>query len=60
MIIAVASLIAADYSQMTMEELNALKGPLSVEERAETQSRLQAMTPEERQAYIKNRENILK
>lgn len=45
---------AADYSTMTMEQMQAMRGTLPVEERpafqAEMQSRLQAMTPEERQA----------
>jgi hypothetical protein len=54
-------LLATDFSQMTMEELNAMRGTVSTEERdafrAEMQSRLQAMTPEERQAYITERRN---
>ena len=45
---------AADYTTMTLEEMQAMRGTLPVEERpafqAEMQSRLQAMTPEERQA----------
>ncbi len=49
------SLMAADYSQMSMEELNALRGTIAVEERdafrAEMQSRMQAMTPQERTQY---------
>ncbi len=49
------SLMAADYSQMSMEELNSLRGTIAVEERdafkAEMQSRMQAMTPEERAQY---------
>lgn len=54
-------LLATDFSQMTMEELNAMRGTVSTEERdafrAEMQSRLQAMTPEERQAYSAERRN---
>lgn len=53
------SLMAADYSQMTMDELNALRGTIAVEERdafrAEMQSRLLAMTPEERATYMADR-----
>ncbi len=53
------SLAAADYSQMSMEELNALRGTIAVEERdafkAEMQSRMQAMTPEERAQYRSDR-----
>ena len=52
-------LMAADYSQMSMEELNALRGTIAVEERdafkTEMQSRMQAMTPEERAQYRTNR-----
>jgi hypothetical protein len=60
--IAVISLMAVDYSQMTMEELSTLRGTISVEERdafrAEMQSRMQAMTLEERQVYRAERGNI--
>ena len=53
------SLMAADYSQMTMEELNSLRGTIAVEERdafkAEMQSRMQAMTPQERAQYRTDR-----
>ncbi len=49
------SLVAADYSQMTTDELSALRGTVAVEDRevfrAEMQSRMQAMTPEERREY---------
>ncbi len=59
--IAAISLMAVDYSQMTMEELTALRGTVAVEERdafrAEMQSRMQAMTPEERQVYRAERGN---
>lgn len=59
--IATISLMAVDYSQMTMEELNALRGTVAVEEqdafKAEMQSRMQAMTPEERQIYRAERGN---
>ena len=61
MSIAAISLMAVDYSQMTMEELNALRGTVAVEERdafkAEMQSRMQAMTPEERAVYRAERGN---
>lgn len=53
------SLVAADYSQMTMEELNNLRGTIAVEERdafkSEMQSRMQSMTPEERAQYRTDR-----
>ncbi len=53
--IAVAGLMAGNYSQMTFEELNALRGTIPVEERdafrAEMQSRMQAMTPQERETF---------
>jgi len=52
------SLVAADFSQMSTEELVALKGTVAVEDRdafrTEMQSRLLAMTPEERAAYRTN------
>lgn len=55
-----ASLFAVDFSQMTTEELNAMRGTVAVEDRdafrAEMQSRMQAMTTEERQAYIEQRQ----
>ena len=54
-------LYATDFSQMTMDVLNALRGAVSADERdafkTEMQSRLQAMTPEERQTYISERRN---
>ncbi len=54
------SLFAVDYTQMTTEELNALRGTVAVEDRdafrAEMQSRMQAMTVEERQAMIAQRQ----
>jgi hypothetical protein len=60
MILATMSLMATDYSQMTMEELNALRGTLPIEERdafrAEMQSRIQAMTPEEQAAFRASRQ----
>jgi len=52
------SLVAADFSQMSTEELVALKGTVAVEDRdafrTKMQSRLLAMTPEERAAYRTN------
>ncbi len=57
----VMGLMAADYSQMTTEELNNLRGTVATEDRdafrAEMQSRMQAMTPEERQTYRADRGN---
>lgn len=54
------SLFAVDYTQMTTEELNALRGTVAVEDRdafrVEMQSRMQAMTAEERQAMIAQRQ----
>ncbi len=54
------SLFAADYTQMTTEELNAMRGTVAVEDRdafrAEMQSRMQAMTAEEREAFIAQRQ----
>ncbi len=53
------SLMAADYSQMTMEELNALRGTIAVEDReafrAEMQSRIAQMTPDELNAFREDR-----
>ena len=53
------SLMAADYSQMTMEELNSLRGTIAAKERdafkAQMQSRIQAMTPQERKKYRTDR-----
>ncbi len=55
----ITTLCATDFSTMSMEELNAMRGSVSVEERdafrAEMQNRLQTMTPEERQQYISER-----
>jgi len=54
------SLLAVDFSQMTTEELIALKGSVSVQERdafrTELQSRLSQMTPNERAALRTNRQ----
>ena len=60
MLLATMSLMAVDYSQMTMEELNAMRGTVPVEERdafrAEMQSRISAMTPEEQAAFRESRQ----
>ena len=52
-------LLATDFSQMTIEELSAMRGTVPVAERdafrAEMQKQLKAMTPEERQAYTTQR-----
>ncbi len=54
--LAAMSLMAADFSSYTLEELEAMRGTVAVEDRddfrAEMQSRLQDMTPEERAAYL--------
>ncbi|SFV53761.1 hypothetical protein MNB_SV-14-717 [hydrothermal vent metagenome] len=59
MSIAVVSLMATDYSAMTFDELDALRGKVAVEDRdafrAEMQSRINAMSDEERTAYFANR-----
>jgi len=51
---------AVDYSQMTTEQLIELRGSVPVEDRdafrAEMQSRLQTMTPEERAAFTASRQ----
>lgn len=58
MSIAAMSLMATDFSQMSLEELTALRGTVSSQERdafkAEMQSRMQAMTPEERSTFRQN------
>lgn len=50
------SLFATDFSTMTMEELQAMRGSVPVEEReafqAEMQNRVAAMSEEERQAFV--------
>ena len=60
MLLATMSLLAVDYSQMTMEELNAMRGTLPVEERdafrAEIQNRIAVMTPEELAAFKESRQ----
>jgi hypothetical protein len=52
-----AAALAADYSTMTMEQLQAMRGSVPTEERAafqaEMQTRIQAMNPEERQETLK-------
>ena len=54
------SLFAVDYTQITTEELNTMRGTVAAEDRdtfrAEMQSRMQAMTTEERQAFIAQRQ----
>lgn len=48
------NVFAADYTAMTMEEMQAMRGTVPVEDRAafqaEMQTRMQSITPEERQA----------
>ena len=48
------NVFAADYTAMTMEELQAMRGSVAAEDKAafqtEMQSRMQALSPEERQA----------
>ncbi len=55
--IAASSLLAIDYSLMTTEELQAMRGTVPVEERAafqaEMQKRIQTMSAEERAAMAK-------
>jgi hypothetical protein len=50
-----STLFAADYTSLTTDELNALKGTISPEDRdafkSEMQSRMQSLTPEERATY---------
>ena len=50
-----ASLFAADFSQMSTEEMMKMRGNVPVEQREdfrkEMQKRMQAMTPQERQMY---------
>ena len=47
------NIFAADYTAMTMEEMQAMRGTVPVEDRAafqaEMQTRMQALSPEERQ-----------
>ena len=54
------SLFAVDFTQMTTEELNEMRGTVAAEDRdafrAEMQSRMQAMTTEEREAFIAQRQ----
>lgn len=53
------SLMAEDYSQMTLDELNSLRGTVAAENReafrAEMQSRISEMTPEEQAAFREQR-----
>jgi hypothetical protein len=53
------SLMAEDYSQMTLDELNSLRGSVAVEDReafrAEMQSRISQMSPEEQAAFREQR-----
>ena len=55
-LLAATMLSATDFSSMTMEELVALRGQVPTAEReafrAEMQSRMQSLTPEERQQYM--------
>lgn len=48
------NVFAADYTAMSMEELQAMRGSVAAEDKAafqtEMQSRMQALSPEERQA----------
>ena len=52
-------LFATDFSQMTMEELNAMRGTVSAGDKdafkAEMQTRLKSMSQEERQNYSSQR-----
>lgn len=51
-LLAATSLFAADYNEMTLEELLSAKGTVPVEERTDFQSamqdKMQSLTPEER------------
>ena len=59
MSIAVVSLMATDYSAMTFDELNALRGTVAVEDkeafRTEMRGRIDAMSDEDRTAYFADR-----
>ena len=54
------SLMATDFSQLTTEELTALRGTVAVEDRAdfrvEMQSRMATMTPDEQLAFRNSRQ----
>lgn len=60
MFLAGMSLMAVDYSQLTFEQLNALRGTVAVEDRdafrAEMQRRVQEMTPEQQAAFMESRQ----
>ena len=59
MSVVAVSLMAVDYSAMTTDELNTLRGTVAVEDReafrTEMVSRIDAMTPEDRATYIAER-----
>ncbi len=60
MFLATMSLMAADYSQLSMDELTELRSTVSAEDRedfrAEMRSRVEAMTPENKAAFMKSRQ----
>ena len=60
MFLATVSLMAVDYSQLSLDELNELRGTITVEERdafrAEMQTRIEVMTPEEQTAFMESRQ----
>ncbi len=60
MFLATMSLMAADYSQLSMDELTELRSTVSVEDRedfrAEMQSRVEMMTPEDKTAFMESRQ----
>ncbi|MEA2100502.1 MAG: hypothetical protein U9P72_10260 [Campylobacterota bacterium] len=59
MSLTVMSLMAADYSALTLDELNSLRGTIAIEDRddfrAEMQSRIDTMTPDELAKFQEDR-----
>lgn len=55
-LLAATMMTGTDFSSMTMEELTGLRGQVPAEERdafrAEMKSRMQSLSPEERQQYM--------
>ena len=59
-LLATVSLMAVDYSQLSMDELTELRGTVAVEDRedfrAEMQTRVEVMTPEEQTVFMESRQ----
>jgi len=62
LVFVVSSIYAVDYNTMSIDELNSLRGSVPVEDRenfrSAMQSKMQSLSPEERESYRQSRRGM--